>query len=726
MAGHTDLVSERRCLVSWAPLDARARNAQSVLQFRADSAVAIAPAGCLPVLELHVQDGRMETLTPYAAALESCAHDDSAVLRVLETLAATLVRFDTHAFHATALQPGLVGITDEGDAAILPGAYLLPALTDERRGITADAARRECRESHLAAWVAVANALAAHASAPLSERLRSLPRDLQMRGRRDVAAALALLRHEDAPAAPALADVRPALEVEPIARAVVAGEIVEITGPASSGKTASLVALLGELRARGLKCRWIDEWDVTAASRRRAGARDAEQAGDIWCVDDANVRPLLHALLLEHMAAMDSNPGAGLVLVNRASADNTDSFRETLRQRSGRNLHSLTVEESAGPVASEFPTVADDDSQRVLELLCIAAIPLPFDMLRPVFPGAERDLHRRVHALAGAGMIAIETRRMPNTIAPAVVLRVASRSLADTVVAGIPPARRRNLHRTIARMGDEHAAFSPMFIYRHLVEAGDLDAAALAAVAFVRESTRAQRAPFMDALVRDLVEGTGYKSLAYGDRLLILTRIGEDMLVRGRHADAETLLKRARKLSPTGDELRANAPLQSEAMRLLADAWSGRGLLRQALDLLDDVRDEVASYLSLADQARLLNDVAWLQYRLGDYSSCVDSCKFATNTLNPNEHPLVSPRRSISSAWWHSTPAVTTKRCRIRAGRVPARSARTIRTRWPARTTTSPSRTRPRANTTRRSSTCIAPSRSSDASTTKPASRAAT
>jgi DNA-binding NtrC family response regulator/tetratricopeptide (TPR) repeat protein len=246
-----------------------------------------------------------------------------------------------------------------------------------------------------------------------------------------------------------------------------------------------------------------------------------------------------------------------------------------------------------------------------------------------------------VHALAGAGLIAVEMRRLPHTGAPAVVLRVPSRSLAETIIEAVPVARRTNLHRTIARLGDERSSFAPMFVYRHLAAADDFAAAAVAAVSFLRDSTRAQRAPFLEALVRDLVDGGGYKSLPYGDRLLLLTRLGDDMLARGRQSDAESLLKRARKLTPTGDEVRANAPLISEAMRLLADAWSGRGLLKQALDLLDDVRDEIASYLSLADQARLLNDVAWLQYRLGDYSSCVDSCKFATNTLNPNEHPLV-------------------------------------------------------------------------------------
>ncbi|HKW14030.1 MAG TPA: sigma 54-interacting transcriptional regulator [Candidatus Krumholzibacteria bacterium] len=485
----------------------------------------------------------------------------------------------------------------------------------------------------------MARVLAPHASTSLSERLRNLPHDLHACGARDVAGALALLCGGTAVAsAVSGADDTP-LGLEALARAIAAGEIIEITGEAGSGKTAALVALLGALRDRGLKCRWIDEWDVAAVSRRRAGGRDAEQSGDIWFVDDANARPLLHALIFEHVTGMDSNPGAGLVLVNRMRTENDDAFGEALRQRSGRTIHSIHLEN--GGAAPDPAPVTDDDSARVLELLSVAAIPVPFDMLRPVFPGAERDLHRRVHALAGAGMIAIETRRMPNISAPVVVLSVASRSLAEAVVAGIPEARRRNLHRTIARMGDEHAPFAPMFVHRHLIRAGDLDAAALAAVAFVRESTRAQRAPFLDALVRDLVDGSGYKNLAYGDRLLLLTRLGDDMLTRGRHSDAEALLKRARKLNPSGDELRANAPLVSEAMRLLADAWSGRGLLRQALDLLDDVRDEVASYLSLAEQARLLNDVAWLQYRLGDYSSCVDSCKFATNTLNPNEHPLV-------------------------------------------------------------------------------------
>jgi hypothetical protein len=48
-------------------------------------------------------------------------------------------------------------------------------------------------------------------------------------------------------------------------------------------------------------------------------------------VDAASVRPLLHALIFDHIAAMDPNPNAGLVLVSRSRADNADWFREALQ-----------------------------------------------------------------------------------------------------------------------------------------------------------------------------------------------------------------------------------------------------------------------------------------------------------------------------------------------------------------------------------------------------------
>ncbi|HEX6790678.1 MAG TPA: tetratricopeptide repeat protein, partial [Candidatus Krumholzibacteria bacterium] len=640
VAGHTDLVSENRYLVSWAPLDATRRAGLSVFQFRCESAVAIAPEGCAQVLELAAHDGRVELLTAYAAPLESCPHDDAVVLRHLDAIAVTLARFEAHAFHATALQPGLTGISDDGRALILPGAYLLPPPADARRGITDARALSDARTVHLAAFSEIARVLSGRSSETLARKLRNLAREVQARRVHDTRDAMAWLRGDTTAGVSATtAPAKPAIASAAIIQAIGNGQVVEITGHEHSGKTTALVELLGELRNGGMHCRWLDEWDLAPTPRRKGGARDSDSRGDVWFVDDANARPLLHAMLLDHVSALGAGAGAGLVVVNRAGKQEGECFRTNLQQRAIHGIHSVKLEGTLAP----DPALdhIDDESRRVLELLCVAGIPLPFDLLRPVFPGAERDLHRRVHALAGAGLLAVETRVLPGAGAATVMLRVTSRSLEQRVVSGIPEARRRNLHRTIARLGDERAPFAPMFVHRHLALAGETEAAAAVAVSFVRESSRSQRAPFLDALVHDLIDRGWYKNLPYGDRLLLLTRFGDDLLVRGQQTEAEAILKRAEKMNPTGDEMRAHAALISEAMRLLADAWSGRGRLRQALDLLDDTRDEIGSYLSLPDQARLLNDIGWLQYRLGDYSSCVDSCKFTTNTLNPNEHPLV-------------------------------------------------------------------------------------
>ncbi|HET6349803.1 MAG TPA: sigma 54-interacting transcriptional regulator, partial [Candidatus Krumholzibacteria bacterium] len=637
VAGHTDVISERRYLVNWAPLEPSHRSDLGVLQFRAESAVALAPQGCLPVLEMAAHDGRVELLTEYAAPIEACPAGDDAVLRLLTTLAETIHRFELHAFYATALQPGLVAIAEDGCAVVLPGAYLFPPLRDPRRGVSPEVAHREGCETHLAAFIAGARLLAERASGDLARRLHDLPRHLENHTAPDTGAALALLTGKTLPPSPVTREPVPATELETVARAAGSGEIVEITGPDHSGKTSLLVALLGEMRSRDVPSRWIDEWDLTAGSRRRS-ARDTDRRAEVWFVDDLDARPLLQALVLEHAATMTDHPGAGLVIVNRSETNAWKHFSASLRQRAPHGVHTLTTTAHDAPRA--LPDI-DAESTRVLELLCVADFPLPFDLLRPVFPGAERDLHRRVHALAGAGLIGIETRRLPASNAATVVVRVLSRSLAQRIVAEIPDARRRNLHRTIARLGDDRSPFPAMFVYGHLARADEAEAAAATAVGFIRDATRAQRAPFLDVLVRDLIDGGWYRNLAYGDRLMLLVRLGDDLLATGRQPEAESLLKRARKLQPTGEELRAQAPLYSEAARLLADAWSGRGQLRQSLDLLDDVRDEVGSYLSLSEQARLLNDIGWLQYRLGDYASCVDSCKFTTNTLNPNQHPLV-------------------------------------------------------------------------------------
>ena len=36
-----------------------------------------------------------------------------------------------------------------------------------------------------------------------------------------------------------------------------------------------------------------------------------------------------------------------------------------------------------------------------------------------------------------------------------------------------------------------------------------------------------------------------------------------------------------------------------------------------------------------------MNEIGWIQYRLGDYDSSIESCKLSLTTLSPNDNPAV-------------------------------------------------------------------------------------
>ncbi len=643
VAGHVDLVSERRYLVTWSAMDAASRLDGDGIAFRCDAAVAIAPGVCAPALEIVASNGRVEILSPYAARLDATSLPKENVEAAMSSILDTLVRFESHAFFAPELAPELIAVNEDGSISILIGAYALPAdLLDVARentaGVWSDPRTRAC-DAHATGIAAIAETLATMADATVAKRLRALAAAVS-RGRVR-SAHDAQLRWNDADRG--MRDDAPAArldgpEMDAVARAVEASQLVEVTGTSESGRTAFLEQIAARLRAAGAEVRWLDEWDAASSSRRKNAPRDVARAA-VWIVDDIEERPLLQTLTLEHLFEMEKRPGAGLIVATRT--DEVDAaFAASLRLRAARGVHRVGPR-MATVIEEGVLDRLDAEARQVLELIAVAGIPMPLDVVLSVIPGADRRVHRHLFALAGADLIAIETRRMPPSGAMSLVLRVPRASVRRRVTARIPDSRLRNLHRTIARIADERATFPPLFAYQHLVRAGEGDDAAARAAAFVRESTRPQRAPFLDSIKRDVVDSGAIAALPYGDQLAILVRFGDDFLARGRQAEAESLLTRAKELRTTGDDVRAHAPLACEAMRLLADAWAGRGQLRQALELLEDTKEDIAPYLSLAEQARLLNEIGWLQYRLGDYSSCVDSCKFTVNTLNPNEHPLV-------------------------------------------------------------------------------------
>jgi DNA-binding NtrC family response regulator/tetratricopeptide (TPR) repeat protein len=628
VAEHVDLVSERRYLITWVATGGALRPDPDVLNFRCEAAAAIVPHACLPVLDITAGNGRTEILTPFASRLiDAAAGIDPA--RAMTTLLDALGALDNHAVSLAHLDIEHVGVDESGVIVILPGAYALPG--DVIAGPS----------SRLPTVAAAAQTLAGHAPADMAKRLRAMGDAIADGTINSLTAArnhwAGTPGHTDNRWSPRPA---PAVDTTAITRAIADSKIVEVSGPPGAGRTPVLAGIAAALREAGVEVQWMDEWEAAATGSRRKGAARETPRATVWMVDDADDRPLLHADILRRVSDLDRRPGSGLVLATRPG-ETGGPLMSQVRSRSLHGVHAVTLD-SPETIDTRDDAIEglDADARQVLELVAVAGCPLPVDAVLSVFPGTDRATHRHIFALAGTSLLAMESRR-PATGGTTLLLTIPGASLRQAVYRRIPDARLRNLHRTIARLADERQGFAPMFVYHHLMLAGDGSAAAARASAFVGASSRAQRAPFLATIVRDIIEDSLDRSLAYGERMTLLVRVGDDLLAQGKQREAESILTRARSIRASSDDIRANAPLVSEAMRLAADARAARGQLQEALELLDDAREDIAPYLSLAEQARLLNDTGWLQYRLGEYSSCIDSCKFAINTLNPNEHPIV-------------------------------------------------------------------------------------
>jgi DNA-binding NtrC family response regulator/tetratricopeptide (TPR) repeat protein len=642
VAEHVDLVSERRFLVSWTALDAGGRVDAGVLGFRCEAATAIAPDTCLPALDIATGGGRAEILTPSVRSIATVTWPDGDIEAAFLSLIDTMERFEAHAFHAAHLDIDLLGVDENNRLVVLPAAYAFPpdaVAGDPDRGSTPESSRA----AHVQTIGRVAELMLRRASAPLADRLRGVLAAIENGGVRrasDAHAVFAGLHDGAAHAGPPETGAPVHADMDSVLRALAESKPVEITGAAGSGRTAVIRNTAALARSAGFDVQWLDEWELPGAARRKSAARDAAR-GSVWMIDDADERPLLHAYILELVSELERRPGSGVVIATR-SDDRPSAFMALLRSRSPHGVCTVTlpptgVDDTPG-ASIEF---LDPDARQVLELVAVAGCPLPIDVVLSVYPGTDLAVHRHLFSLAGADLITMESRRLGATGSAAILVSVPGASLRRHIREQIPESRRRNLHRTIARIAEERNYLPPMFAYEHLLQAGEGREAAARAAAFVRESRRPQRAPFLNSIVRDVIESGLDRDLAYGDRMALLVRVGDDLLAQGKQKEAEALLLRARRLRTSGDDVRANAPLAGEAMRLLADAWAARGQLREALELLENAREDLAPYLNLAEQAQLLNDIGWFQYRLGDYSSCVDACKFAINTLNPNEHPLV-------------------------------------------------------------------------------------
>jgi DNA-binding NtrC family response regulator/tetratricopeptide (TPR) repeat protein len=284
-----------------------------------------------------------------------------------------------------------------------------------------------------------------------------------------------------------------------------------------------------------------------------------------------------------------------------------------------------------------------DEERQLLEFMSVTRFAIPFDIALSIFPNPNGQIHRCIHRLSALGLLEIAYRTTESKSEHSILLRPMSASIQRLIYANIPGERRKNLHRTVALHAEERSVFPDFFLIHHLLEGEENILALKHCVAHLKDNGTETRDPLILEYCLELVHKEHILTLPLRDQLFALREMGLELLGKENSSEAENLFLRAKSLLESVDyeERRKNSELACSIYRFLADAWESKGEYKKSIDLLTAVREGLQTSLSLPEQARLMNDIGWLQYRLGNYENSMESCKLSLTTINPNQHPLV-------------------------------------------------------------------------------------
>ena len=110
---YVDLVSEKKYLLFRLKPDRFSQVRPDIITFRAETAVALAPDGCVHIAETEWKNDRLDVLTPFLEPVDPGAIGDADAASLLRTVVKTLAVFERLSFLETELELIASELTEE-------------------------------------------------------------------------------------------------------------------------------------------------------------------------------------------------------------------------------------------------------------------------------------------------------------------------------------------------------------------------------------------------------------------------------------------------------------------------------------------------------------------------------------------------------------------------------------------------------------------------------------
>jgi DNA-binding NtrC family response regulator/tetratricopeptide (TPR) repeat protein len=466
---------------------------------------------------------------------------------------------------------------------------------------------------------------------------------------------------------------------EVIGHAGVDGTVTLIRGDSYTGN-AAVIETVGTLLCQtdDVAAAPLDEWDLFGASWKGRSwkklARGKSPRRTVWLIDDIDDKALAYSDLSTAMLDSSAFPKDAFVLSVRSAdlSGELESWVARLRASRPGNYREITVPREDGPndaavlasilrqamtelghhaaeglgpkkLIRQFLECLRAEERQLLEFMSVARFAMPLDLVLTVFPESSRETCSAILHLASLGCAEMVYRVLPGRNAISLFLRVRTTALRRRIYESIATQRRRKLHRTVALLAEQQEGFPKYLLLNHCLQSKQEGLCSRHVVSYLKETKPEQRHPNLLSLCVELARDNRLETASFADRIVANHELSAELVREGRGEVAEELLHRSLELIDNAEEDQTlkNAPRLSATLRLLADRWEARGEFKRALALLERAHTDLQSALSIPDQAQLLNDIGWLQYRLGDYARSMESCRLSLNTLSATQYPLI-------------------------------------------------------------------------------------
>jgi transcriptional regulator with GAF, ATPase, and Fis domain/tetratricopeptide (TPR) repeat protein len=284
-------------------------------------------------------------------------------------------------------------------------------------------------------------------------------------------------------------------------------------------------------------------------------------------------------------------------------------------------------------------SLASED-RSVLAFLAAFAFEAPLSFILAVYAPEERSVFDALRRLEARGLV--RSRAGASALsngALAVLYRLAGRSIAGEAIETLSAERRESIHRNVARLLDERRGVPAICTFVHLARSGARAEAALRGREILQHFMRRRRLAALRCLhTRYFEEGLDL-ALPADARYGFLLELGEHFSMTGNTGAAECFYRRCREEIDREPETARFRALAVEAARRESEILEKRGEFPAAQELLEQALETHGDKLLSRERAKLYNDMAWIQYRLGEFDRSWEHCLLVHRLLDEKRDP---------------------------------------------------------------------------------------